>query len=92
MTPRCCAQFYKLEIDDNFKIGDYILRTSYTRQVVHMLYYVYFKDFYDRLCGRYVGRSDINHSIKIDNNKRRAVNSKKGKEVLAIEDLKQISL
>ncbi len=53
---------------------------------------MYFKDFYDRLCGRYVGRSDINYSIKIDNNKRRVVDFKKGKEVPTVENLKQISL
>ncbi len=92
MAPRCCVQFYKLEIDDNFRIGDYILRISYTKQVVHMLCQVYFKDFYERLCGRYVGRSGINYSVKIDNNKRRVVDSKKGKEVPTVENLKQISL
>jgi hypothetical protein len=53
---------------------------------------VYFKDFYERLCGRYVGRSGINYSVKIDNNKRRVVDSKKGKEVPTVENLKQISL
>jgi hypothetical protein len=39
-----------------------------------------------------VGRSDINYTIKIDKNNRRVVDSKKGKEVPIVEDLKQISL
>ncbi len=53
---------------------------------------MYLKDFYDRLCGRYVGRNDINYSIRIDNNKKRVVDSKNGKEVHAVKDLKQINL
>jgi hypothetical protein len=43
MAPRCCAQFYKPTVDDSFKIEDYILKISYTRQVAHMFHRVYFR-------------------------------------------------
>jgi len=33
----------------------------------------------------------MNYNIKVDNNKKRAVESKKGEEAHVIEDLKQIS-
>jgi hypothetical protein len=37
-------------------------------------------------------REDINYSIKIDNNRKKVVDSEKKEEILAIEDLKQIKL
>jgi hypothetical protein len=49
---------------------------------------MYVRDFYGRLCWRYVKRSDANYSIRIDNNRKRAVDFKKEEEVPTIEDLK----
>jgi hypothetical protein len=49
---------------------------------------MYVKDFYGRLCWRYVGRNDANYSIRIDNNRKITVDSKKEEEVPTIEDLK----
>jgi hypothetical protein len=65
---------------------------SQIRWVVHLLCWIYFKDFYGRLCWRYVGKSDINYSIRIDNNRNKVVDSKKEEEIPAVEDLKQIKL
>ncbi len=69
-------------------IGDRILGISHTRQATHLLCWMYVRDFYGRLCWRYVGRSDANYSIRIDNNRKRTVDSKKEEEVPTIEDLK----
>jgi len=66
--PGCCAQFYKPKIDDKVKVGDCILKISHIGQATHLLCWIYFKEFYGRLCWRYVGRSDASHDIKIDNN------------------------
>jgi hypothetical protein len=73
------------EIDD--RIGGHILRISHIGQVTHLLCWMYVKDFYGRLCWRYVGRDDTNYNIRIDNNRKRTIDSKK-EEVPAIEDLK----
>jgi hypothetical protein len=88
----CCAQFYMLEIDDRIKTRGCILRISHIRQVMHLLSWMYVRDFYGRLCWKYIGRNDANYSIKIDNKRKRVVDFKKEEDVLAIEDLKQIIL
>jgi len=49
---------------------------------------MYVKDFYGRLCWRYVGRSDTNYSIIINNNIKIIVDSEKEEEVHATKDLK----
>jgi hypothetical protein len=46
-----------------------------------MFCWVYYKDFYDRLCWRYVGKSVVSYNIEIDNNKRKETN-------LVVKDLK----
>lgn len=61
------------------------MKITYTWQVAHMFCWVYYKDFYDRLCWRYVGKSVVSYNIEIDNNRRKETN-------LVIKDLKQISL
>jgi hypothetical protein len=53
------------------KVGDCILKISHISQATHLLCWIYSKDLYGRLCWRYVGRSDANYNIKIDNNKRK---------------------
>ncbi len=68
------------------RIGDHIMRIVYTSQTTHLLCWVYFRDFYGKMCWR----SDNNYNIKIDNNRRRAVDSKKEKDILIIENLKKI--
>jgi hypothetical protein len=73
------------------KIGDYILRIAHTSQFAHLLCWIHSKDFYGRLCWRYVGRSDMNYNIMIENNKKRAIDSEKEEEILVVKDLKQIS-
>jgi hypothetical protein len=90
--PRCCAQFYRPKINDRVKVGDFILKISHIGQATHLLCWIYFKEFYGRLCWRYVGKSDANHDIKIDNNMRKIIDSKKEEEVLAVKDLKHINL
>jgi hypothetical protein len=72
------------EIDDTIKIGDRSLKISHTRQATHMLCWMYVRDFYGKLCWRYVGRSDADYSIKIDNKIKRTVDSKKEEEVLQL--------
>jgi hypothetical protein len=42
---------------------------------------MYVRDFFGRLCWRYVGRSDTNYGIKIDNNRKRVIDYKKEEEV-----------
>lgn len=79
---------FHTQVDDNFNIRDQILRISYTWQVTHMFCWVHYKDFYDRLCWRYVGKSDVNYSIRIDNNRRRVMEFEKEANVLIVEDLK----
>ncbi len=64
------------------------MKISQTRQAMHSLCWIYFKDFYGRLCWRYVGRNDINNNIRIDNNRKKVVDSEKEEKILAIEDLK----
>jgi hypothetical protein len=44
------------------------------------------------LCWRYVGRSDANYNIKIDNNKRKIIDFDKEEEVFVAKDLKHINL
>jgi len=55
---------------------------------VHSLCWICLKDFYGRLCWRYVARNDINNIIRIDNNRKKVVDSEKEKEKPAIVDLK----
>ncbi len=59
---------------------------------MHSLCWICLKDFYGRLCWRYVARNDINNIIRIDNNRKKVVDSEKEKEKPAIVDLKQIKL
>lgn len=73
----CCAQFYRPKINDKVKIGDHILKISHIGQAAHLLCWIYSKDLYIKLCWRYVGRSDANYNIKIDNNKRKVVDFSK---------------
>jgi hypothetical protein len=49
---------------------------------------MYVKDFYGRLCWRYVRRSDANYSSRIDNNIKIIVDFEKEEEVHATKDLK----
>ncbi len=49
-------------------------------------------DFYGTLCWRYVGKSDANYSIRIDNNRKRAIDFEKEEEIPIAKDLKQIIL
>jgi hypothetical protein len=77
-------------VDAHVKIGDCIMRIAYTCQTAHLLCWVYFRDFYRRMCWRYVGTSYINYSIKIDNNRRRVIDFKKEEKNSIAEDLKQI--
>jgi len=74
------------------KVGDCILKISHIGQATHLLCWIYSKDFYGRLCWRYVGRSDANYNIKIDNNKTKIIDFDKEEEVLVAKDLKHINL
>ncbi len=88
IIPRCCPQFYKLGIDDKIKIGDHILRISHTWQATHLLCWMYVRDFYGRLCWRYVGRSDVNYNIRIDNNRKKTMDFEREEDVPTTKDLK----
>jgi hypothetical protein len=81
-----------LEIDDRIKIGNCILRISHTWQATHVLCWMYVREFYGRLCWRYVGWSDANYNIKIDNNRKKTMDFESEEEVLTTKDLKQIIL
>lgn len=89
---RCCAQFYRPKINDMVKVGDRILKISHIGQAAHLLCWIYSKDFYSKLCWRYVGKSDANYNIKIDNNKRKVIDFNKEEEVISAKDLKHINL
>jgi hypothetical protein len=56
----CCVQFYKIKLDDRIKIGDHILRITHINQVAHLLCWIYSRDFYGKLCWRYVRKNDMN--------------------------------
>jgi hypothetical protein len=79
---------FHTQVNDSLNIRDRILWTSNTWQVAHIFCWVYYKDFNDRLCWRYVGKSDVSYSIRIDNNRRRVMEFEKEIDVLAVEDLK----
>jgi hypothetical protein len=64
------------EIDDRIKIGNHILRISHTRQVAHLLCWMYVR--------RYVGRSDANYSIRIDNNTKEQYTLKRKRKFLQL--------
>ncbi len=59
---------------------------SHTQVRLHT--WIYSKDFYGKLCWKFVGRNDMKCNIKIENNKKRAIDSERKEEIPTVEDLK----
>jgi hypothetical protein len=85
-------QFYRPKLDQKLHVGDRLIRIMFSGKSAHLLCLMFSRCLYGKLGWEIVGKIDINFNIRIEDNKIKVVRSKKKKELLEVDDLKQIFL